>query len=304
VSGRAALALALVAGGVGFWAGRTTSDSTERAQRTISRLPPETIRKVERLQAEVALRHRENRKLQAELQERLAEAKRRHEPPNAETAAPGTRLPDGTIVGGAKWNGTFDRLSKGFLDSMLGRFLKQADLSPEQERRVRALIMQEAGRFLQVNADFTNGDIDGEATYEQLEALGSELRTKVAELLNDEQRANFGGLQKNIRDIMRTQIVHNEMATLKSDLGLDSDQRKKVLAIMEQRYTRVAEGIEIPIPNVFFKPLRRTQDAPIYKETGDAIRAILSPGQRAKFDLHEAGSTQAIFDYRSQLVPK
>jgi len=304
VSGRAALALALVAACVGFWAGRTTSESTERAQRTVSRLPPETIRQVERLQAEAAVRVRENQELRTELEERMAEARRRDEPPTAETAAPGTRLPDGTIVGGAQWNASFHRLTTGFLDSILSGFIRQADLSPEQERRVRSLILKESTRFIQVSADFTNGEIDGEGAYAELEALSSELRGKVADLLNEEQRANFGTLQNNIRGILRQQIVHNEMAALKSDLGLDADQEKKVLAIVEQRYARVQQGIEIPIPNVFFKPLRRERDAPIYKETADAIRGVLSAGQRAKYDRIESKAPEAVFGYRSQLVPK
>jgi len=304
MSGRAALALALVSAAVGFWAGSTTSESTERAQRTSSRLSPEAIREVERIQTEATRRMRENRKQVAALQKRIAEAERRDEPPSAETAAPGTRLPDGTIVGGAKWNASFHRLTTGFLDSILSGFIRQADLSPEQERRVRSLILKESERFIQVSAEFTNGDIDGEGAYAQLEALGAELRGKVADLLNEEQRANFGKLQGNIRGILRQQIVHNEMAALKSDLGLDSDQEKKVLAIVEQRYTRVQEGIEIPIPNVFFKPLRRERDAPIYKETADAIRDVLSAGQRATFDLIESKAPEAVFDYRTQLVPK
>ena len=35
--------------------------------------------------------------------------------------------------------------------------------------------------------------------------------------------------------------------------------------------------IDTPIPNVFFKPLRRKQDEEIYKQTADEIRSILAP---------------------------
>ena len=103
---------------------------------------------------------------------------------------------------------------------------------------------------------------------------------------------------------MRHQIVHNEMATLKSTLRLDSDQEKRVLAIVEQRYAKIDEGSKTPIPNVFFKPLRRESDNPVYEQTADAIREVLTPDQRTKFNAWERGAAQGPYQDRTQLIPK
>ena len=302
-----AAALIVFAFAVGYWAGGAADDDldqrVERRQAEDStRYATDLERRLEQTQLTLSDRLRVLREENEELRERL-EA---HEPDGADVdePAPGTRLPDGTIVGGARWNDAFNRLAAGFLDSMLSGFIRNAELSPQQERRVRSLILKESGKFLQVSADFTNGDIDGDTAYEQLEILGADLRSKVGEMLDDEQRANFGNLQQGIRGILRSQIVHNEMATLKSALALDPDQEKKVLAIVEARYKRVEEGTTIPIPNVFFKPLRRERDKPIYDETSDAIRAILSAEQRAKYDEFESKAPEAPAQYRPQLVPK
>jgi len=292
---------------VGYWAGGAANDSfndrVERAETEHSAAYAARIeREAERTQLTLSNRLRALRKEHEELREKLE----RYEPPEGvETASePGTRLADGTIVGGARWNDAFNRLASGFLDTMLSSFIRKANLSPQQERRVRSLILKESSRFMQVSADFTNGDIDGEGAYEQLEGLSTDLRAKVGEMLDDEQRANFGGLQQGIRDILRNNIVHNEMATLKSTLGLDSDQEKRILKIVEERYTRVEDGTTIPIPNVFFKPLRRDSDKPIYAETAGAIRAILNAEQVAKYDRFESKAPEAPFLYRPELVAK
>ena len=65
-----------------------------------------------------------------------------------------------------------------------------------------------------------------------------------------------------------------------------------------------ARGVGIPIPNVFFKPLRREQDRPIYDETADAIRGVLDARQRVSFDRWEAAAPESPFQYRGQLVPR
>ncbi|MHC4956333.1 MAG: hypothetical protein ACYTGZ_21030 [Planctomycetota bacterium] len=308
MSGRGALALALVAAGVGFWAGRATSDRTDRAElrgRAPARETPQARFAAETAAEERVALMKRLRSAQDET-ESLRTRLHKYEPPegDAEAPPPGTRLPDGTIVGGAMWNSSFQRLAQGFLDSLLTSFIRDAKLSPEQERRVRSLILKRSSKFMQVNADFVNGEIDGEAAYERLEGLSTDLRAQVGEMLNEEQRSNFGNLQQGIRNIMRSQVVHNEMATLKSTLGLDAGQEKKVLAIVEERYKRVEAGISIPIPNVFFKPLRRERDATIYEETADAIRAVLSADQAARFNQLEAKAPSATFQYRPQLVPK
>jgi len=308
MNGKKVAGLILLAFGVGYGAGWSSSESlSDRVERRRSDESPE-----QRYERGVASAEREALRKQLtnerEANEALRERILKYEPlpgDGEEVApAPGTRLENGTIAGGARWNDAFLRLASGFLDSMLSNFIRNAKLSPQQERRVRSLILKESGKFMQVSADFTNGDIDGEAAYEQLEGLGVDLRAKVGEMLNDEQRVNFGELQQGIRNILRSQIVHNEMATLKSTLRLDSDQEKKILAIVEERYKRVEAGTDIPIPNVFFKPLRRERDQPIYDETGDAIRALLTVEQIERFNAFEAKAPEAPFLYRPQLTPK
>lgn len=299
--------LVVAAFAIGYWAGDSANESlSDRVSRAhtdeSTKYAAQLEREVERTQLTLSNRLREMRKENEQLRERLAI----HEPetPDEQSAEPGTRLADGTIVGGARWNEGFNRLATGFLDTMLSNFIRDAQLSPQQERRVRSLILKESANFLQVSADFTNGDIDGEEAYEQLEGLSADLRSKVGEMLDDEQRANFGNLQRGIRTMLRDQIVHNEMATLKSTLRLDSDQEKKILAIVRGRYRRVEDKTNIPIPNVFFKPLRRDSDKPIYDETADAIRAVLDAEQIVNYDRFEAAAPQAPFQYRSQLVSK
>jgi len=292
---------------VGYWAGgATNADLNQRVDRArtddSAKYATQLERKLESTQLTLSERLRELRKENEQLREQLTT----DSPPTGEEpeAEPGTRLADGTIAGGARWNDGFNRLATGFLDTMLSRFIRDAKLSPQQERRVRSLILKESGKFLQVNADFTNGDIDGEEAYEQLEGLSADLRSKVGEMLDNEQRANFGNLQTGIRSMLRDQIVHNEMATLKSTLRLDSEQEKKILAIVRDRYQRVEDKVNIPIPNVFFKPLRRDSDKPIFDETAEAIRAVLDAEQVVNYDRFESEAPKAPFAYRSQLVAK
>jgi hypothetical protein len=52
------------------------------------------------------------------------------------------------------------------------------------------------------------------------------------------------------------------------------------------------------------KPIRRSADEPIYRETGDRIRALLTPDQAALFDDVERTQTEQIYEFRSNLVPK
>jgi hypothetical protein len=292
---------------VGYWAGGAANDSFhDRAGRArtddSAAYATDLAREVERTQLTLGKRIHELRDENEQLRDKLAVLEQ--PAPDETTAEPGTRLADGTIVGGARWNDGFHRLATGFLDTMLSNFIRNAELSPQQEQRVRSLILRESGKFLQVSADFTNGDIDGEDAYEQLEGLSTDLRSKVGEMLNDEQRANFGNLQRGIRSMMRDQIVHNEMATLKSTLRLDSDQEAKIAAIVAERYKRVEDKTNIPIPNVFFKPLRRASDKAIYDETADAIRAVLDAEQMVNYDEFEAQAPAAPFQYRPQLVAK
>jgi len=295
-----ALALLLLGGLAGWLLGREGADGDRRAvserrsaeRRSRARVEEERDRAVE-----------ENRRLQADvaaLRDRVASSE-------AEVDAapkPGERLEDGSIAGGARWNDTFVRLSTGFLDSMINGFIREAELTTEQERRLRENIRTSAKNIMQVTADFTNGDIDGDAAYEQLEIVAEEGRGKVRQLLNDDQVETFERFQTTIRSIMHRQVVHNEMATLKEALALDAEQEKRILEVVEERYRRVGEKLTTPIPNVYFKPLRREKDKAIYDETARAIRELLSAEQRGAFDAWERKAPQAPFQYRSQLAPK
>jgi hypothetical protein len=291
------IAAAFVAG---FGIGRRSGDETQRAGSSRTAAGGRAT----------AANHREktrNRETIQRLRAEVTELRSRMEalaPAEPATPAPGTRLADGSIVGGAKWTNSFVRLATGFVDSIINGFVKDAKLSVEQERRLRETVRAEATRFTQVSADFTNGDIDGDTAYAQLEVLATEARQNVRQLLNEDQVETFEKFQGTIRDIMRHQIVHNEMATLKSTLRLDSEQEKRVLAIVEERYRRIDDSIDTPIPNVFFKPLRRKQDEEIYKQTANEIRAILAPDQKAAFDKWESRAPDEPFQYRTQLVPK
>ncbi|MHC4448597.1 MAG: hypothetical protein ACYS0E_00470 [Planctomycetota bacterium] len=292
--------LVLIAFAAGFGLGRR--DDGERHTRGSGRTA--AGRRAEAAQYRESREHVETiRQLRTE----LGELRTRMEalaPAEPATPPPGTRLPDGTIVGGAKWTDSFVSLATGFVDSIINGFVRDAKLTAEQERRLRETVRGEAKRFTQVSADFTNGDIDGDTAYAQLEVLAAEARQKVRQLLNEDQVETFEKFQGTIRNIMRRQIVHNEMATLKSTLRLDSDQEKRVLAIVEERYQRIDDSLNTPIPNVFFKPLRRKQDEDVYKQTADEIRSILAPDQKAAFDKWESKAPDEPFQYRTQLIPK
>jgi hypothetical protein len=294
--------IAVVCLAIGFVTGRTVRESNRRAdpyRGAAERRALATAQSESRDQKETIKQLREEVRT---LQSRVTEL----EPPDPGEARlePGTRLPDGRIVGGATWTDSFVRLATGFIDSIINGFVRDAKLSTEQERRLREVVRAEAARFTQVSADFTNGDIGGDGAYERIEQLAVEARQKVRQLLDEDQLESFERFQGNIRNIMRHQIVHNEMATLKSTLGLDSEQEKRVLKIVEERYRRIDESLNTPIPNVFFKPLRREKDAEVYEQTADEIRTVLTPEQKAAFDKWEAEAPAEPFQYRTQLIPK
>ena len=91
---------------------------------------------------------------------------------------------------------------------------------------------------------------------------------------------------------------------LKTKLDLDPEQAKKIQEFVDERYKRVQDNTPVPLPNVLFKPIRRSKDQTIYDETADAIRKFLRPEQVAAFDRVEAKAATAPFVHRSMLIPK
>lgn len=217
---------------------------------------------------------------------------------------PGERREDGTIVGGAKWNATFEMMATGFLDSMLAMFMRDAKFSPAQERKFRKLVDDEIHLAMAITADFTNGDIDADTTYDRLEAAYGDAVNQLNVLLDDDQMAVYRRFEKNVKGIMHNQVVHNELAAMKDAVGLDLEQEKRVREILNDRYRRVTKDFPLPIPNVLLKPIRRGKDARIYEETRTAIRNVLRPGQWSALEQFEASAPNRPYLERRNLEPK
>jgi hypothetical protein len=187
---------------------------------------------------------------------------------------------------------------------MLLEFLKEADLSTEQEKRVRAELQQRVRDVMQLTADYTNGDLDGDAFYDAAAAAGDAGNASLRSFLDEGQAGVLDRFHARLTTYVGSYIVSGEVANMRSRLRLDPDQERKITAIVKERYRRVQEGIPVPIPNVMMKPIRRSADEPIYRETGDRIRALLTPDQAALFDDVERTQTEQIYEFRSNLVPK
>jgi len=221
-----------------------------------------------------------------------------------EELAPGTRLPDGSIVGGAQWPPMFVRTATGYVEQLMSEFLDEAKLDPAQEQRLRTELHQRIGSVMELSAAFTNGDLTGDETYERMTAIAQGGRGRLLELLDDAQAETYRRFERKLVDRMHDQIVHGEMVTLDAELHLDPDQEAKVRAVISDRWRRVQQRIATPVPNVMFKPIRRQADADIYRDTAAAVRALLTPDQQARFDREEQQADQAVFTYRAMLVPK
>jgi hypothetical protein len=299
----------LLAACAGFLLGRSTgsgptgrSDSQSgflerQAERRLVSLPAEEVFELRAKGERVDLLRAENERLREELK-RIAPATAEEELP------PGSRREDQSIVGGARWSDNFTRLATGFLDAMIAEFIKEANLSPEQERRLMDELHVRVGQILAVTADFTNGDIDGDRAYEQLNILAEEGHKFVRGLLDDKQLETYFRFESGVKEFMQQQVVHNEMATLSAELNLDSEQARHIQALVEDRYGRAQERLSVTLPNVMFKLIRREADSDIYTETGKAIRQYLRPDQAAAFDRAEQKALSAPFLFRSMLVPK
>jgi hypothetical protein len=225
------------------------------------------------------------------------------EAPEAELP-PGARRKDGTIVGGARWGPGFVQVATGFFDSFFSAFIEEAQLTPEQERRVREGVRHRITDAMQITADYVNGEMDGDAAYERFAQLVADGRGMVREILDDRQNSIYERHEKQITEWMNDQVVSKEMAALRGELGLDPVQEKRVRAVVEQRYSRVVASITTAIPNVLITPIRREQDRAIYEDTASQIRQLLRPEQQAAFETAEKAAATAVFDYRNMLVPK
>jgi hypothetical protein len=305
----AVVAIALLSGVIGFVIGRTSPARQERAERRAPpasrelptvELPPEAYRELREAAERAHRLEAENRILRGEAPEGAA-APAPEAPPEE---IPGTRRTDGTIVGGASWSPQTRLLAIGYLSGPVEEFFKRANLTEIQKQRLRAELEQRITDVMQLAADYTNGDLDGDALYDALTNVVSKGRAASAQVLDDRQLAIYNEFEKGIGDFNRDNIVQNELTTLRKELGLDREQERHVKTAIEDRYRRVQERFQAPLPNMFFQPIRRNADKDIYDETGAAIRSYLRPDQRAAYDAAEGKAATAAFGYRSLLVPK
>jgi hypothetical protein len=224
--------------------------------------------------------------------------------PAAAEETPGTRRPDGTIVGGASWNPVTRMLAIGFLEDQVNMFFADANLTEYQKQQLKAEMEQRITDLMQLAADHANGEIDAEKVYESVETLAATTRANVAQLLDERQLGKMEEFERGMVQFNRSNIVSNEMTTLRQELKLDPEQERLIRPIVEDRYRRVQEKISTPIPNFLFKPIRRPSDASIYDETSKAMRQYLRPDQRAAYDATDAAMATAIQGFRQSLVPK
>lgn len=292
------VAVALLSGVIGFLLGRASPPPERAEQRSPPRretveLPPE---------AEAALQAAAERAATKPLEVAGAPDALASEAPAAEE--PGTRRPDGTIVGGASWAPMTRMLAIGFLEDQVNAFFADANLTDFQKQRLKAEMEQRITDLMQLAADHANGDIDGEKVYDSVETLAATTRANVAQILDERQLRKMQDFERGMVQFNRNNIVSNEMTTLRQELGLDPEQERLVRPIVEERYRRVQERISTPIPNFMFKPIRRKGDADIYDETSRAMRQYLREDQQATYDRTDVELATAILDHRRSLVPK
>ncbi len=293
------VAVAATSGVIGFLVGRISPASERAEQRSGPRRDAVDLPSGTRAAVEEAAGHDTTRPEQP--------AAAPQPGPAAETPAveePGTRRPDGTIVGGASWSPMTRMLAIGFLEDQVNMFFADANLTEYQKQQLKAEMEQRITDLMQLAADHANGEIDGEKVYESVEALAATTRANVAQLLDERQRGKMDDFERGMVQFNRNNIVSNEMTTLRQELKLDAEQERLIRPIVEERYRRVQERVSTPIPNFMFKPIRRKSDSAIYDETSQAMRQYLRPDQRIAFDAADAAMASAIFDFRPSLVPK
>jgi len=187
---------------------------------------------------------------------------------------------------------------------MVQRFFREANLTETQRQRLRAEIETRVGQVMQNVADFVNGDLTADQSYDALNTIAIQSRAMLSTVLDQKQYAVYERFEKEMGGFVHDNVVTNEMATLRKELDLDPAQEKRVRAIVEERDRRVRDRLNAPLPNMFFKPMRRESDKDIYTETGEAIRGLLRPEQAVAFDEVEIRAPTALFAYRSLLIPR
>ncbi len=290
------------AGRDGF--GRTGADRSPTTERADSRRAPLTVAEaaeLERKARQADVLREENEALREQVSRLARPAATEEALPEEE---PGSRREDGTIVGGARWPPQFMRTATAYVDQMFSQFIKEANLTPEQERRLREGLSMRITDIMQASADFTNGDLTANELYERAEVVSKAGLQDLTNLLDDGQMKVYDKFYGRTKTMIRDQVVHNEMTNLKAELGLDPEQEKHVRRIVTERYQRVQDKHGNPIPNIMFKPIRRAADGEIYDETATEIRKYLTPDQARRFDREERVAHEALFAYRSFLVPK
>jgi hypothetical protein len=302
----------VVAGTTGYLVGRSegrekgraaprTDYETARSERRVVTLPADELIQLREYQERSVSLDAEVRALRARLQ--------KLEPTDAPADQPealpvGSRRPDGTLVGGARWSPMTQNMALGFLDSWVSGFFLEAELTEDQKQRLRAEMEKRIGDAMQITADFINGDVSPDQAYAFLDALAKDGRKTVGGLLDARQIDLYHKFERGVGGFVHTNVVNTELTTLRKELGLDPEQEKKIRPLVEQRYRLVQERLNAPIPNMFFRPVRRELDDDIYARTGTEIRTHLTPEQAAAFDSVEKGANNVFDEYRSLLVPK
>ena len=220
--------------------------------------------------------------------------------------AVGTRRPDGTIAGGARWSNAILLPSLAFLEGYLERFLVEAEIREDQKEAVRASYERVSRMAMQGMADYINADEDADKLYEKFDDMFQRENTQFEALLTPEQYKKYGEFVHVFARDINEGVIRNEIQNLRVRLDLDPEQERVITGIVRERYEAVGAKLRHGIPNMFFKAVRRQADQAIYDETAQRIREHLRPGQAGPFDkLEKEGTGPGAFEsYRKTLVPK
>ena len=301
VGGGYLLAILLGVNGEGDARPRATGSTLK-----VSPLAQDEIEAFEEAKLRVAELEQENKDLAERYEAFREEVLGKNAPATGEESElpKGTVLPDGRIVGGAKFPEQTQNTFVGFMENFFHKFKTEAKLSPDKEEALRERMGEGVKQYMQIMADFMNGDLTADQAYEISSALTEEGRLKIGTHLDENQAGIYQRFENEVRDYVRSNIVSREVTTLRDRLRLDPGQEKKITAVMVERYEKVQGNLKMAIPSFFFTPLRRETDREIYDETGRRIREMLRPDQTEAFDKHERGANDALNAYRRYLVPK